>query len=63
VRYEIEQSWDRKNGLIGIYVPNMKDQYQRTEPQGNDPFVAMGWKNFKTYDRVKDNGYQNIGEG
>jgi len=62
VRYEIEQSWERNNGLIGVYVHNIKDQNQKTEPKGADPFVKMAWKNFKTYDWVNDNGYQNLGE-
>lgn len=62
VRYEIEESWERKNGLIGVYIHNIKDQNQKTEPKGADPFVKMGWKNFKTYDWVNDNGYQNLGE-
>ena len=62
VRYEIEQSWERNNGLIGVYIHNIKDQNQKTEPKGADPFINMEWKNFRTYDWVNDNGYQNLGE-
>lgn len=25
VQYEIEQSWERNNGLIGVYIHNIKD--------------------------------------
>ena len=62
VRYEIQQSWDKGNGLIGVYIHNIKDKDGRTEPKGEDPFVAMGFKNIRTYDWVKDNGYENLGE-
>ena len=60
VRYEIEQSWDKGNGLFGVYIHNMKDQHQQTEPKGKDPFVEIGWKNFRTYDWVEDRGYDNF---
>lgn len=62
VQYEIEQSWDKDNGLIGVFVHNMKDQNGRTEPKGEDPFVAMGYKNIRTYDWVVDKGYENLGD-
>lgn len=62
VQYEIEQSWERGNGLIGIYIHNMKDKDGRTEPKGKDPFVAMGYKNIRTYDWVTDKGYDNLGD-
>lgn len=61
VHYEIEESWDRGNGLIGVYIHNMKDKDSKTEPKGEDPFVAMGYKNFWTYDWVDNDGYQNLG--
>ena len=62
VRFEIEESWDRNNGLIGVYIHNIRDQSRSTEPRGTDPFIAMGYKNFKTYDWVNDNGYLNLGD-
>jgi len=62
VRYEIQQSWEIDNGLIGVYIYNIKDQYLKTEPKGADPFVKMGYKNIKTYDWVIDNGYTHLGE-
>ena len=61
VQYEIQQSWERKNGLIGIYIHRMKDKDGNAESAGADPFVAMGYRNIKTYDWVTDSGYENLG--
>jgi competence protein ComGC len=62
VGHIIEQSWERGNGLIGIYIHNMKDKNGKTEAKGADPFVKMGYKNIRTYDWVQDDGYKNIGD-
>lgn len=62
VQYEIEQSRESDNGLIGVYIHNMKDKNGRTEPKGADPFIKMGYKNIRTYDWVQDNGYNNLGD-
>ncbi|MBP7862124.1 TIR domain-containing protein [bacterium] len=37
VQYEIEKSIARGNGLLGIYIHNLKDQYSRTSFQGQIP--------------------------
>lgn len=62
VQYEIEQVWERGNGLIGVYIHNMKDKNGKTETKGEDPFVKMGYKNIRTYDWVQDDGYKNLGD-
>jgi len=62
VRYEINQSWDRDNGLIGIYIHNLKDQNEKTDVRGADPFVKLGYKGIKAYDWINDNGYKNLGD-
>ena len=62
VQYEINQSWDRGNGLIGIHIHNLKDQNGRTDIKGGDIFVKMGYKGIRTYDWVNDNGYGNLGD-
>src|ERR1051325_10893226 len=62
VQYEIQHSWDTGNGLIGVYIHNMKDVNSRTDIKGADPFVAKGWKGFHTYDWVNDNGYANLAD-
>ncbi len=61
VQYEIRHSWDVDNGLIGIYIHNLKNQQLQTSRQGDDPFKVLGWSNFRTYDWVADNGYNNLG--
>jgi len=62
VQYEINQSWDRGNGLIGIHIHNLKDQNGRTDIKGGDIFVKLGYTGIKTYDWVNDNGYGNLGD-
>jgi hypothetical protein len=72
VDYEIEQSHKRGNGLIGIFIHNIKDQNQQTDTRGTNPFdlwttTINGNKvNFsqlyKSYDWINDNGYDNIGD-
>jgi len=61
VRYEIQHSWDRDNGLIGVYIHRLKDRFGNTCSKGKDPFVAMCWKGFYTYDWIEDDGYNNLG--
>jgi hypothetical protein len=61
VQYEIDQSWERGNGLIGVYIHNIEDKNGNIEPKGADPFVEVGYKNIKTYDWINDDGYENIG--
>lgn len=38
VRYEIIRSFDKRNGLIGIYIHNIKDRNGRTDEEGKNPF-------------------------
>lgn len=37
VRYEIEQSYKRGNGLLGIYIHGIKNRNGRTSTQGRNP--------------------------
>lgn len=62
VQYEINQNWDRGNGLIGIYIHNLKDRNGKTDIKGTDPFVKLGYKGIRTYNWVSDNGYENLGD-
>lgn len=62
VEYEIDQSWKRGNGLIGIYIHQLENQDGKTDSKGDEPFVKFGYKGIKTYDWVDDNGYDNIGD-
>lgn len=62
VTYEIEQSLEKGNGLIGIYIHNIKDSDSKTDSKGLDPFIELGIKNVKTYNWVNDDGYTNLGD-
>jgi hypothetical protein len=61
VRYEIEKSWEKKNGLIGVYIHNLKDRDGKTDFKGKDPFIEIGYKSIRTYDWVNNSGYDNLG--
>lgn len=40
VRYEIRKSYEKKNGLLGVYIHKLKDNEGKTDKQGQ-PF----WRN------------------
>ena len=42
VRYEIVKSFDRRNGLLGIYIHNIEDQSGRKDVKGPNPFEYVG---------------------
>lgn len=68
VDYEIEQSRKIGNGMLGIYIHNMKDQFQRTDTKGENPFdnwhTTMNGQKvyfsslYKIYDWVINDGYK-----
>jgi MTH538 TIR-like domain (DUF1863) len=71
VRYEIEQSFNKGNGLLGIRIHNIKDRNQRPDIQGANPFDAFtltqanGVKvplsqSVRVYDWVINDGRNNI---
>jgi len=62
VDYEINQSWNKGNGLIGVYIHNIEDQNGNTDVKGKDPFAELGYKEIRTYDWVNDDGYNNLGD-
>lgn len=72
VQYEIIQSYNKPNAMIGIYIHNMKTQKGLTCTKGSNPFGNVyvergGVKNFlssviPTYDWVLDDGYNNLGK-
>ena len=71
VDYEIQQSSKIGNGLLGIYVNNMKDRFGLTDIKGENPFNYWHKKIngqetyfnqiYSTYDWVLDDGYNNLG--
>ena len=72
VGYEIEQSCIRKNGLLGIYINGLKDQDDKTDPKGRNPFEKLTMKVdgqnknlseiYPCYDWIADKGYENLGK-
>lgn len=70
IHHEIEQSYQRGNGLLGIYIHRLKNQHSETEKKGENPLDCFKVKHrgkekclsdiFQTYDWVKDNGYDNF---
>jgi hypothetical protein len=72
VDYEIEQSVENGNGLLGIYIHNLKDKDSKTDAKGTSPFdcwyrTVNGQKKYyssiySTYDWVNDNGYENMSD-
>jgi len=72
VKYEISQSYNRGNGMLGIHIHNIKNSLQQTDTKGTNPFETLyitrnGSKvylsqMYPTYDWVYDNGYENLGK-
>ncbi|ACF14878.1 Domain of unknown function DUF1863 [Chloroherpeton thalassium ATCC 35110] len=69
IKYEIEQSYYRGNGLIGIYIHKLKNQFGYSDEKGENPFEHFYLhhdylnpltKHTKTYDWIDDNGPKNI---
>lgn len=69
VDYEIRQSWERGNALIGLRIHNIKNQHGETDFAGINPFDQMYLINdvslssiCKTYDWNGDDGRNNLGQ-
>jgi hypothetical protein len=71
VEYEIQESYKKGNGMLGIYIHNMRTQMGATDQQGPNPFGQLSIDRngrrvpltefYHTYDWVRDNGYENFG--
>ena len=71
VTYEIMQSYKRGNGLLGVYIYQIKDQYEKSDHPGINPFeriyVEQAGKKvyfsglYPTYYWFRDNGYSSLG--
>ena len=72
VMYEITRSYTRGNGLLGVYIHNLKDDEGRTDNQGRNPFETLSIEKdgrkvllseiFRTYWWYSDKGYDNFDE-
>jgi len=68
VRHEIIQSWNRGNGIVGVWIHNIKDQDGKTDTSGRNPFDQFKLPDgtllssvCKIYDWVLDDGRKNLG--
>ncbi len=57
VQYEIDKSIEKGNGLLGVYIHNIKDNDGYTDTKGANPLPS----GYKTYDWINDDGYTNLG--
>ncbi len=69
VRHEIVESWNRGNGVVGIWIHDILDQDRKTDVQGRNPFELFTPPNgtrlgtvCKTYNWVSDDGRANLGK-
>jgi hypothetical protein len=69
VQHEILESWNRGNGLVGVWVHNVKDSDKKTGAKGSNPFDSFKLPDgttlssvCKTYDWVLDDGRNNLGD-
>ncbi|MCL6443081.1 MAG: TIR domain-containing protein [Alicyclobacillus sp.] len=44
VRYEIAKSFERGNGLLGVYIHKVRDKFERTASKGQNPFDYFAFR-------------------
>ena len=57
VKYEIQKSVEVGNGLVGVYIHNVKNSNGFASTRGANPLP----QGYTVYDYVSDNGYANLG--
>lgn len=68
INYEITASHKKGNGMLGIYVHNIKDSNSNTTTKGRNPFDDYKFEKagtvvtYPVYDWVADDGYKNMGD-
>ena len=58
VKYEIDQSLERGNGLLGVQIHMIKDREGNTDEAGRNPLPA----GYPVYRWFRDDGYTNFGK-
>lgn len=71
VKYELQKSYARGNGMLGIYIHGIKNQAGNTSTKGSNQFGEIGKDsngksvyfsvNYTTYDWVDNDGFNNMG--
>jgi hypothetical protein len=72
VKYELQKSYAKGNGLLGIYIHKCKDFSGNTDSKGSNSFGEIGKDAngnsvyfsvaYPCYDWVDDDGYNNLGK-
>jgi hypothetical protein len=72
VKYELQKSYEKGNGMLGIYIHQCKDFAGKTDVKGSNHFGEIGKdangkavyfsSTYKCYDWIDDDGYNNIGK-
>ncbi len=71
VKYEIKESYKKGNGLLGVYIHNIRDWHGNTDTKGSNPFKQIYIKKqhssnvyfseiYPTYDWLLHKGYDNF---
>lgn len=71
IKYELQKSYAKGNGLLGIYIHQLKDSKGNTSTKGSNQFGEIGKDSsgksvyfsvgYHFYDWVDDDGYNNLG--
>lgn len=72
VKYELKKSYEKGNGMLGVYIHKIEDKDGKTSPKGSNHFGEIGKdskgnsvffsSSYHTYDWVDDDGYNNMGK-
>lgn len=72
VKFELQKSYEKGNGMLGIYIHQLKDKNGNTTTKGSNQFGEIGKDSngksvyvsvdYSCYDWVDDNGYDNMGK-
>lgn len=72
VKYELQRSYEKGNGMLGIYIHQCKDLSGKTDTMGSNSFGEIGKDangnsvyfsiSYPCYDWVNDDGYNNMGK-
>jgi hypothetical protein len=70
IQYELQESYAKGNGLLGVYIHKCKNLAGKTSVKGSNHFGEIGKDennkpvyfstNYKCYDWVDDSGYSNL---
>lgn len=69
IKYEIDKSLNRGNGLLGVYIHNAPDPRTGVSSKGKNPFDALCFSGtsrklsseYHTFDWISDDGRNNLG--